>query len=48
MFPSEHAELFGAFVCAEHCPVVGLHVPITLHVAAAGHVTGLIPTHTPA
>jgi hypothetical protein len=24
-----------------------LHVPATLHVAAAGHVTGLEPTHAP-
>jgi hypothetical protein len=47
MFPSEHADPSVALVCAEHCPVVGLHVPITLHVAAAGHVTGLAPTHEP-
>ena len=37
----------AALVCAEHCPVDGLQVPATLHVAAAGQVTGLFPVHTP-
>ena len=45
--PSLHDVPFGAFVGAEQTPVDGLHVPATLHVAAAGQVTGLVPVHTP-
>jgi len=45
--PSEQFEPFAAFVAAEHVPVDGWHVPATLHVAAAGHVTGFDPTHAP-
>ena len=46
--PSLHDDPLAAFVCVEHCPVDGLHVPATLHVAAAGQSTGLEPTHAPA
>ena len=45
--PSLHVVPLPALVCAEHCPVDGLQVPATLHVAAAGQVTGLEPTHAP-
>lgn len=38
--------LFGASVCAEQ-PVVGLHIPVTLHVTAASHITGFVPTRLP-
>src|SRR6476620_6763737 len=45
--PSLHDVPFVAFVAAEHVPVDGWHVPATVHVAAAGHVTGFDPTHAP-
>ena len=45
--PSLHDVPFVAFVAAEHVPVDGWHVPATLHVAAAGHVTGFDPTQLP-
>ena len=33
--PSEHSIPLGAFVGAEHCPLVGLQVPTTLHTPGA-------------
>jgi hypothetical protein len=32
----------------EHVPVAGLHVPASWHWSLAEHVTGLLPTQTPA
>jgi hypothetical protein len=45
--PSEHCVPFVAFVGDEHVPVDDWHVPATLHIAAAGHVTGFDPTQVP-
>jgi hypothetical protein len=45
-FPSLHAVPFGA-AGLEQAPVLGLHVPATLHCPDAVHVTGFEPVHTP-
>jgi hypothetical protein len=46
-FPSLHG-VPSASVGLEHAPVAGLHAPAVWHGSAAVHVTGLLPTHTPA
>ena len=38
--PSLHGDPFGPFVCAEHTPVLGLHVPATLQVAPGQVIAG--------
>ena len=45
--PSLQAAPSVLAVAAEHAPVVGLQVPAMWH-WSAGHVTGLLPMHTPA
>jgi hypothetical protein len=44
----EHAVPSASCVCAEHVPVLGLHVPAAWHASlAGGHTTGLEPVQTP-
>ena len=49
LFEPVHAVPSGSWVCAEHVPVLGLHVPGAWHASVAGgQLTGLEPVHTPA